>query len=560
MTSRGTATRLRVLALSIAISATVFPPPRAHAQGAGGQRIRQQEIFKGSNILSPGTHDDWPLKAKDKETVILAVTSAAFDPSVELIDQNGKSLGKNDDVRQGEQNALLVVRVEKGGDCHVRVTSPNATAGGQYELAVRRFAATDLALGTRATATLGKSLAHWHRFMCDANEAIVVSARAVTFAPLIEVIAPNGEPAQNELPIAQSRGSTRAVVRAAQAGAYYARIAPAQGGDALASYAIAVAPARAVPTVIGEVAAERSIEAGALDLWTFTAQAGDVVSVRAKAATGTMSQSISFVPPVVSTGKPRTTEDSVAAVVILPSDPKIPDEITAVLNQSGTYQVAVSQPLGMSARYRFSTARATKPVAIGAAANSSLNIGASQFWSFDGSPGQIVRFDASSERFDAELELYSPTGDLLAHDDDGGSGHDAKLTAQLAERGMYLLRVHSHGNGGGGPYALRQDANPTRAVTIGATAEGTLGSGVSDVWSFEGKAKQSVIVSARSADFRTKVSLFGPDAAAVASEGDGGDGAISLLAVRLPVDGKYTLWLTSQSGGGAYSIQLLEAR
>jgi len=33
-----------------------------------------------------------------------------------------------------------------------------------------------------------------------------------------------------------------------------------------------------------------------------------------------------------------------------------------------------------------------------------------------------------------------------------------------------------------------------------------------------------------------------------------------LLSARLPIDGVYTIWITSTAGGGRYSFQLIESR
>src|SRR5947209_2405081 len=113
-----------------------------------------------------------------------------------------------------------------------RVTpSSNAASGGLYELMVRRFVARDIPIGSRATGTLGRSLAHWHRFPADVDRTLVITARAASFSPLIHVYAPNGEQVGVSVVGAGPHGATRAVFRAPQAGMYSARIFPAQGGD-----------------------------------------------------------------------------------------------------------------------------------------------------------------------------------------------------------------------------------------------------------------------------------------------------------------------------------------
>jgi hypothetical protein len=534
--------------------------PTSRAQAPGGERIRQQETFTASNVLSPGTHDDWPLRARDGETVILAVRSGAFDPAVELVGPTGEVVARNDDVRQGEQNSLLLARLATGGDYQVRVRSSNAATGGGYQLAVRRFVATELPVGVRATGSLGKSLSRWHRFGADADRTLVITARAASLVPMVQVVAPNGEPVEAGPAGLAPQGSTRVVFRTPRAGDYYVRIFPADGGDPRDSYAVTVATARVLPSTIGATNPGRRIDPGGLDLWTFRGEVGDLIRVGARADSGELTARISHVPPADPTGKPRAPEGPVPPLVVLPSDPKAGGELVALLNLAGDYQVAVSQPLGLGVGYALATARPARPLADDAGSTGTLGLGGAEFWSVEGAPGRILRIEGSSDRFDAELELYGPQGDLIARDDDGGSRRDARLTALLTERGRHLVRVHSHGDGGGGPYTLRRVPDPARPLALGASGEGAVGAGGSEVWSFRGQAGQAIILSARSPDFNIQAALFDPEAAEVASDDDGGEGTDSLLSARLPVDGPYTIWIRSAAGSGRYSIQLIEAK
>jgi hypothetical protein len=546
--------------MGVGILAALAASRTGLSQGPGGERIRQQEVFTGANVLTPGAHDDWPLKAKEGETVIVSVSSPAFDPAVELIGPDDRSIAKNDDVRRGEQDALLLARLAPAGEYQVRVSSSNGAAGGQYSLTLRRFVATDLPIGTRTAGTLGKTLAHWHRFPAEADRTLVLSARAASFDPALQVIAPNGEPVGLESLGAGQRNAARAVFRATQAGPYYARISRAQGGDPRDSYSVTVAPARVIPAAIGEANADRRLDAGGLDLRTFTGEPGDLLRVRARASSGEMTSQISYLPPADASGRPQDLDGPAPPLAVLPSDPKAGGELVALLNLPGTYQVAVSQPSGLGVGYSFEIARVARPLAADAETAGSLRLGGSDYRTIDGAPGQVLRVEGTSEAFDPDLELYGPQGSPVARNDDGASGRDPQLTALLTERGRYLLRVHSHGDGGGGPYRLRRIPDPARPLALGGRGEGTLGPGASDLWSFDGRAGQAAIVSARSPDCNVRVSLFGPDATEIASDDDGGEGTDSLLSVQFPADGPYTLWVSSVGGSGRYTLQLIEAR
>ncbi|HEV2762528.1 MAG TPA: PPC domain-containing protein, partial [Pyrinomonadaceae bacterium] len=532
------------------------------AQQAGGGRIREQDVFTSTNVLTPGETDEWPLAARDNETFIVTVSSESFDPAAELVSPQGQVLAQNDDVRPGEQDSLLLARVTAAGAYKVRVKASKPAAGGQYELTVRRFVATDMAVGARTVGTLGRTLVQWHRFPAQAGQTLVVTARAASFQPGLEVYAPNGE----ELDVqsaGERTGGARAVFRVAQGGTYHVRVASARGdAQPRSSYALTAAVARVFPAVVGQTLNEaRTIDAGGLDLWTFKGKAGDLVRARASAAGGAMSAQLSFVPPVdPKTGEPRPHEGSVPPFVVLPSDPKAGGEVVALLNTEGDYQVAVSQPLGLGVGYTFDMTRPLRDFVGRADGAGALALGGSDYWVLEAKAGEILRFKAAAETFDTALQLFNPRGERVGADDDGGENRNSLLTALLVEPGRYLLRVHAHGDGGAGPYLLGRVADAVRQLPPAGRADGSVGTGGSEIWSFQGRAGQTVILSVRSPDFDTRVNLYGPDAAELAADDNGGEGTDSLLSVRLPLGGTYTVWVSAQSGGGRYSLRLIDAQ
>ena len=551
-----------VLGAWVIVAAAAASVPCA-AQQAGGGRIRQQDTFVSTNVLTPGETDEWPLAARDNETFIISVSSENFDPTLELVDPQGKVVAANDDVRAGEQDSLLLARVGAGGAYSVRVKASKSAAGGEYELKVRRFNATDAATGARTAAALGRTLSQWHRFTAEAGQTLVVTARAVSFAPLLEIYAPNGEEVEVQNTQTEQGARSRAVFRATQTGVYHVRVSSRGEAQPRSSYAVTVAVARVFEIVVGQPTEARPIDAGGLDLWTLQAEAGDLLKIETRAASGVMSAQMAFVPPLDKDGEPRPPEGATPPFVVLPSDPKATGSFVALVNLAGTYQVAVSQPLGVSTSYTLLTSRPLQPLRAteGGAPVSALALGGSDFWSVEGTAGQIMRFDAFSEQFDAALQLFNVRGELVSSDDDGGGqGRNSSLTAMLVEPGRYLLRVYAFGNGGSGAYKLSKVANPVRPLGMGVRADGTVGRGGSEIWSFKGQAGQTLIISARSADFDIKTALYSPDAAELASDDNGGEGTDSLLSVRLPLDGTYTLWVSAQAGGGKYSVRLIEAQ
>jgi hypothetical protein len=546
-----------VAALALALGCAA---PRALAlQQVGGGRVQDRSVFVSSNVLTPGEADDWPLTARENETVILSVESGRFDPLVELLSPAGAVIAQNDDVRPGEQRAMLLAALPSAGEYKVRVTASKGASGGEYRLTIRRFVASETPLGARTASALGPDLAGWHRFRAEQGQTLVVTARATAFSPEIEILTPDGEPlaASSSQP---GEGVARSAFRALRAGAYHARVA-AEGGSGAPreSYALTVATARTFPFEVGAAETSRRVDAGGLDLWAFDAEAGEVVRVTARSAGVGMQLALSYVPPLDDAGQPRLPPGNLQPVAFLPSDPKAGGEVTAVLNVKGRYQAEVSQPLGLAADYTFTASRPVRPLAPGVQAKGALALGASDYWVVEAGAASIVRVDASSEQFDAMTELYGPRGEQVAVNDDGGSGRNALLTALVVEPGRYLLRVSAFGDGASGAYAVRIVPDVVKRIALGARVEGTVGAGASEVWSFEGRAGQTVILSARSSEVDTQLALYGPDAIPLAVDDDGGEGADSLVAVRLPADGTYTAWVSAKAGAGAYSLRLIDA-
>src|SRR5688500_3862220 len=111
--------------------------------GAAGGRLGASETDGDrstfTHILTPGDRGEWPLTVREGETIIVRASSTVFDPAIELVDSAGKMLAKNDDIRPGLQDALILHRFEKSGSYKVLVKAFKSAAGGQYRITFRRF-------------------------------------------------------------------------------------------------------------------------------------------------------------------------------------------------------------------------------------------------------------------------------------------------------------------------------------------------------------------------------------------------------------------------------------
>jgi hypothetical protein len=95
--------------------------------------------------------------------------------------------------------------------------------------------------------------------------------------------------------------------------------------------------------------------------------------------------------------------------------------------------------------------------------------------------GQEVQIDLSSSEFDPKLELYSPGGEKVMEDDDGGPGTSARVRFTAPRAGVYQIRAMPLQSGGLGAYTLRAGARPAvvpmpapRPLVLGAAVAGAI--------------------------------------------------------------------------------------
>jgi hypothetical protein len=101
-----------------------------------------------SAILTPGDRVEFKLKVKKGDTIFAGVTSDAFDPALSLVNAKGDVIAKNDDRVDGDQSPFLACRFPEAGEYTLKVLSYHSVSGGMFNLKMRTFSSTDVALGS----------------------------------------------------------------------------------------------------------------------------------------------------------------------------------------------------------------------------------------------------------------------------------------------------------------------------------------------------------------------------------------------------------------------------
>lgn len=516
--------------------------------GTMGRRGASGDVTKAVSILTPGQFTEYPLTVKPGEVIIAEVETSNFDSALQVVDSAGKVLAENDDRREGEQDARLLYRFAQAGSYKVLVRAFKGAAGGQFDLSLRRFVPQELAIGTRATYTGSATIPTYFLVASPEPQTLLLQLSASS-NPELTVFDPTGEPVATS---ARFGGNKRLELRTATKGSYFLRVESSQAGT------LALDAARVLSHTLAQKSEPQALPAGGLDLWRFQGTKGQLVRLSTLGAGATLSTSLEFIVPK---GTPEEARAALmgSAITRLNTPAKATGEQVIVLGQSGMFELAVAQAQSQAIRYSLTSTVMVRLWDTPAPLKETLPLGKAEFYQLMGKAGEILLLEGRSDQFDITLELFNAAGNLIASNDDSGSGRNAQIRSLLTANGSYFLRVHAFGDGGSGSYELRRTPTPVRPITVGGRLEGTLETSGTQILSFTAKPGQALLLSARSTDLDTIVRVYGPNGQLLATDDDSGGGSNSLLAFTPVREGTYTIWVSAKSVGGKYTLRLIEA-
>ncbi len=186
----------------------------------------------------------------------------------------------------------------------------------------------------------------------------------------------------------------------------------------------------------------------------------------------------------------------------------------------------------------------------------------------------------TSAPYDTYLYLLDEDCQVVASDDDGGTGLLSRIVYTIPRTGVYTIVVTTFSAGVTGSYTL--ELNPTGcslgtccygdtltltlpsdsysgSLSTGDAQGGPRGSGYYyDDLEFVATTGTSVVIETTSGSFDTYLYLLNEDCQVIASNDDGGVGLLSRIALTLPATGVYTIVVTTYSSGvtGSYTVTL----
>jgi hypothetical protein len=230
-------------------------------------------------------------------------------------------------------------------------------------------------------------------------------------------------------------------------------------------------------------------------------------------------------------------------------------------------------------------AAAAQTIAPGASVNGQLTSSDAQgeggqhqdVYTLRGRAGQALRINLDSDNLDTLVRVTGPSN-FSAQDDDTGELLNAQLEITLPANGEYRIVATTFGAGATGNYTLRVTEIQASQVAvtganggelrIGQPVSGSLtandprgqGGQHQDVYTFTGRAGQTLRVNLDSNSLDTLVRVTGPSGFSQEDD-DSGDLLNAQLDIALPANGQYRVIATTYSAGatGDYTLRVSES-
>ncbi|WP_372795146.1 hypothetical protein [Pontiella sp.] len=544
-----------------------------------------------AGVIGLADIDMWTFSADAGDSIRLRIAEVstdliAFSPWIRLYGPDGAFI----DSDTNSSDAEIVHAATTGGVYRVMVENYVSGGAGTYNL---RYANTGqsfvvpagdeggaLTNGANHAGTTELADVDMWTFSADTGDSIRLRIGEITtdlgsFSPWILLYGPDGSFIKND-----TNSSDAEIVHAATTGGVYRVVVENYVSGGAGTYNLRYAnsgPSFVVPAgdeggVLTNGANHAGItELADVDMWTFSADAGDSVILRC----GEVSTELgAFSPWILLYGPDGAFIDHKTSS----SDA----EIVHVAVTGGVYRVVVENYVsGGAGTYNLRYANTGQSFVVpagdegGALTNGANHAGITELadidlWTFGAEAGDSIILRAgevSTERvaFSPWIRLFGPDGAFIQH---STSSSDAQITHSATTGGIYTVVVENYVSGGAGTYNLRyanagnpfvvpagDDGGPLAAETY---PEGEVELGDLDLFAFTACAGDPIQLACieLSDPVGMTISLSLYDPGGVLLDGDTGSNEAYIPLLYAPEAGTYTILVSSYNGGGIGTYRL----
>lgn len=493
-----------------------------------------------SKFLSSGQLDRWVFEGEKGETIIAHVDSKEFDPVLELAKAGAKDDKVLLEVDDPGNESRFSTRLPEKGRYEIRIHAFKHQGGGNYSLRVWRFQAKPLAVGEPLIGDFDREGNGFH-YLQGVKDQILIPELKGASSEAWKVLDLKGRETKDwaGTVLIEENGECYLVV----------------SGPPNYRYDLLVREARRLELAEGKDL-EGSLQQGELAVWSFQGKPRSFRLLEVE-TNGKVLSRLLYAPLEKKSEQRILRPGDPPEVALLPVSSRGGRlRFAAILGRDGRYQLQLLAQTPAS--YKLTLRDPSVPIERGPAIGASLPVGGAAFYSFKAAPGQLVQASLASQTFVPVLRLYDMHGSLVGSSVDDADGLEGRITHMVMNKGLYRLQVSSLGDGGGGDFRLALKDTKLKELQVDGRGQGTVKPGAMDFWAFPGKEGKTVFLSVRSFAFEPAVSLRSPDGVLLAADNKGSAVTGSLFALTLPKTGRYTVWVASGHGAGAYTVRLID--
>jgi hypothetical protein len=454
----------------------VFVQGEAGMAGGNNQRFTGT-LGEGDSRLSGGEYfDTYTIQVQAGQSIIADLTSSAFDPYL-ILTSPGNESNANDDWEGSASHSRIEMTADASGTWTVKVTSYEAGETGAYVLTVDLSAATGPApAGERVES--GRLAKGDHTLVSGEfvdiftltghqGEPVVIDLRSEDFDPYLILFFPDGQQSDNDDYEGDAHRSLISMNLPAD-GEYQVKVTSYAVGET-GAYTLRIQQGSAAAATVGSQTRTGALAAGDQTLrdgeyadgYTIEGQPGQHVRIDVSS-----SEFDTYLILNGPSGFHQENDDveGAAGHSIIEAD----------LTEAGAYTVIVtSYAAGETGRYELrmelGEARPTgderrdvRAIALGQSVSGELAEGDGKLeteefrdiYVFDGTAGESITVELTSEAFDTYVGLVLPSGEAIENDDFEGSASRSRVDLTLRESGRYRIVATSYAAGETGAYRL----------------------------------------------------------------------------------------------------------
>jgi hypothetical protein len=515
--------------------------------GDEGGALANGTLNSGTNSL--GDLDMWSFYATNGDTILLRMGAPVFNPRIDLYGPCGKLLATDGSGAAAAHDSSISVQATNSGTFTVLTSSFNNSGTGNYLLNLAKIPGLyAISIGDEggplvngllnsASNSLG-DLDMW-TFNANSGDSIVLRMGGNPFNPWIRLYNPSGVLVGSGGNGASGYVDVDVAVQATNTGTYTV-VTSSFIGDGTGNYfltlakapgAISVSPGDEGGPLTNGWQHTGSLIGGDLDVWSFSANAGNSVVLRMGATNYN---------PWIRLYNPNGTLVGAAGNGVSGNHDV---EVAIQATNTGAFTVVVASYLANgSGSYLLNMAQSpgavfTSPGDEGGVMTNGwkytgiLNLGDLDVWNFAANSGDTLVLRMATTNFNPGIRLYGPSGALVGVVGTGVSGNtDASLSVQVTNTGTFTVVASSFIGGGTGNYLINLAHMPAAFTVAPGDEGGTLVGGISqngtidlgdmDLWKFIACRAETITITCQKlsgAAFTPRIRLYGRTGALTAT-------------------------------------------